>query len=739
MKNKKKFFNKNLYLEGLRQLKVIGILGIVVNLILAIGIPVGNYLSAKAEYRAYVTNNISEQFTKYAINAVDYHFYYLLFFLVFAPLMVIILFRFLNSRESCDFYHSLPHTRQCLFLSFSAAVVTWLAAQIFLVTAVSAVFYQIFSGYLILEFSRLFGFAVNILIASLLVISVLLLACALSGNTITELIVFFILFLTPRIFITIYQTIMTNALDYLASSMNSIFNIRNNLFYNILQALTYNSSAYIEVTSFGFSSVYTLCVAVLLFAAGYYFFTKRKSEAAESSMNNRILQTIFRTIFTMLLSMLPISMLFSYYTQRNIVYYQYFYDSTAMMIFYVVISYIAVILGMFLYELLTTKNAKSALRSLKSIPLIAALNAVVFVLLAASFGHYRDLRLNEDEIDSVNLVSMGHFYENDYYNQSSYFEAMISRYDFTDKELISLLCTSFNNYADIYSDYLSGKREDIYNLNVSSNDFYSLAVEFHGKSDYIFHLQLDTKTTDQFYKLLYSNQEFYNIYMNLPELTDKDTIYFSNAADMGISEEFGKELYESLRNELKGGEIEPEQWIKNADMYGSGIGFITINKYINSVYYELRLPINFTVPKTYKKLMDYYAETHTKDLEDFLDSLQTFENILLDPAHMKGDNEAYYEITGYDSINESTYSIYLSSMQESTEEYESDVSYLKKAAKLLREHAKSVSDMVSEEDILLYVRKEQTNYTTYESWNDFYILCIPVEIFKQIDMDDFEY
>ena len=42
MKNKKRFFNKNLYMEGLRQLKVIGILGIVINVIIAVVIPVGN-------------------------------------------------------------------------------------------------------------------------------------------------------------------------------------------------------------------------------------------------------------------------------------------------------------------------------------------------------------------------------------------------------------------------------------------------------------------------------------------------------------------------------------------------------------------------------------------------------------------------------------------------------------------------------------------------------------------------
>lgn len=728
MKNKKRFFNKNLYMEGLRQLKVIGILGAVITLIIAVIIPIGNCLSAKAEYR-YINSNIAGQFTKYAINIVDYHIYYLLFVLVFAPLMVIILFRFLNHREDCDFYHSLPHTRQCLFLSFFAAIVTWLIVQIFLVTVVSATLYQLFSNYLVLEVSHLFCFALNILVTSLLVASALLLACTLSGNIITGFIVFLILFFTPRIFISIYQALITNQLDYLANDMNSIFNIKHNLFYIILQSLNSNSVTYAEVTSINFSTVFTLLTALLLFVIAYIFFSKRKSESAENSMNNRTLQIIFRTIFTVLLCMIPISILFDYYVERNIVFYQYRYDNTAMMVFYIVISYIAVILGMFLYELLTTKNIRNAVRSLKSIPLIIGLNALIFFLLIFSFGHYRNLRLDEKEIDSVNIISLGYISDY-YYNQSSYFEAMMSKYDFTEKELISLLCTAFNDYADMYNDYMDGKRETLYNTD------FSMAVEFHGKSNYTFYLKLDAKTADQFYNLLYSNQEFYNIYMHLPELTERDSIYFSNFSESNIDQAFIKELYECLKTELSEGGIHPKQWIQVINNYG--IRYITVSKYIDSIYYELRVPINLTVPKTYQKLLDYYAETHDGDLESLLATLQNFEETVTDSSHNENDDNVNLDIIGYDSINEISYSLYFSTANENQAEYESENSYLKKSISLLKEHAKPVSNMIPEEDILIDVRAEKINYTSNYAESDSYILCIPIKIFKMLNTEGLE-
>lgn len=726
MKKNKNFFSKNLYLEGLRQLKVVGILGMIITLILAVIIPIGNYLSAKSNYRSYVNNNIAGQFTKYAINAVDYHIYYLLFILVFGPLMVIVLFRFLNRREDCDFYHALPHTRHCLFLSFFASVITWLAAQIFLATVVSAVLYQIFSSYLVLEVPRLLCFAVNILAASLLVAAALLLACSLSGNTITGLIVFLILFFTPRIFMTIYQSLMSSELDYLADSIHSIFYIQNNLFYNILQSLNSDSAKYI-LTTLGFPTICTLCMAVILSALAFVFFAKRKSEAAENSMNNKILQAVFRTIFTMLLCMIPISILFSYYAERNILFSQYRYnDESVMVVFYTVISYIIVILGMFLYELLTTKNAKSALRSLKSIPLIAVLNAVIFFLLICSFGHYRNLRLDEKEIDAVNIVSMGQFYGYDY-QPSSYFKAMVSKYDFTDKELISLLCTAFNDYADIYNDYLDGKREHT-NINDSSADSYSLAVEFHGKSDYTFHLKLSPKMEEQFYTLLYSNKEFYDIYMKLPELTDRDSIYFSSAGYSTLDTELAKKLYECLKTELAEGDISPEKWIKGSNF--QSVGQIIVNKYIDSVYYDLELPININTPKTYQLLMEYYAETHENNLEAFLDFLEDFENILTNPAHDENNDNAYIDITGYTSKNEAMF-LYLNTMEESLKEYQAVNSRLKQCISLLRGHTKSISDM-SEQDMIIYVRVENVHYNESYSDDDFYILCIPQDIFAEL-------
>ena len=76
MNHKKNIFSKNLYLEGLRQLKILGFLGLIINLIIGTGIPVGTYLSEKEVYNSYTRQHMVEMFSKAVINVEEYHLYY---------------------------------------------------------------------------------------------------------------------------------------------------------------------------------------------------------------------------------------------------------------------------------------------------------------------------------------------------------------------------------------------------------------------------------------------------------------------------------------------------------------------------------------------------------------------------------------------------------------------------------------------------------------------------------------
>ena len=109
--------NKELYRDGLRQLRLVGIMGMVVFCLAAILTAVGFYISSPYNYQVMDINGvisydhiIDEGVTLYQCNWVLFAS-----FPVLVPVLVMMMFNFLNHRNASDFYHSIPDTRGTLY------------------------------------------------------------------------------------------------------------------------------------------------------------------------------------------------------------------------------------------------------------------------------------------------------------------------------------------------------------------------------------------------------------------------------------------------------------------------------------------------------------------------------------------------------------------------------------------------------------------------------------------------
>ena len=123
---KKKLFSRGLYVEGLRQLKIVGIIFLAVLLLVGVSIPVIQYI----DYLSYVARmeELGEP-VNFTPDVVDFEQMCPMIFviaLIAAPIFTFMLFSPFNKRSSSDFYHSLPYTRECMFTSFSAAILSGL-------------------------------------------------------------------------------------------------------------------------------------------------------------------------------------------------------------------------------------------------------------------------------------------------------------------------------------------------------------------------------------------------------------------------------------------------------------------------------------------------------------------------------------------------------------------------------------------------------------------------------------
>ena len=112
MKHDKKIYSGHLVNEAMRQIKLPGIIGT----LLLVGAAFFSAIVQLFELRE--NGRIPGSYSFFEMNP-----YIMLVMYAFVPLMVMMLFGFMNKRRASDFYHSLPYSRLCIYISFLSAVI----------------------------------------------------------------------------------------------------------------------------------------------------------------------------------------------------------------------------------------------------------------------------------------------------------------------------------------------------------------------------------------------------------------------------------------------------------------------------------------------------------------------------------------------------------------------------------------------------------------------------------------
>ena len=148
MKNKNAWFSPKLFCEAFRQLRLIGIICLIL-------LSVAEALVLNGLYRAGNMNT-------YSVNALLLDLPHLAAMYLMVPVMMLVLFRFLNHRNGSDFYCSAPVNRECLFLSLVPAVAVWCAIVLAGGTAVSLLGLQLCCGEAGINFLSFWYFLFNL-------------------------------------------------------------------------------------------------------------------------------------------------------------------------------------------------------------------------------------------------------------------------------------------------------------------------------------------------------------------------------------------------------------------------------------------------------------------------------------------------------------------------------------------------------------------------------------------------
>lgn len=563
----RKIFNAKVYWEGMRQLRVLAAIFLILSLLLNCADP----LMCLVERASAVHDDAVRAVAPTSALTMGY---YLL--ILAAIIMTFSLFRFLNKRNGSDFYHSLPITRPCLLLSLCASVFT-LIAVIFAVS--------IFAGgllYTAAGMQFLWGTAALSLL-SYLVGALLLSACTLIGMSLTGafvpgFVLGLLIFLLPRILIYAYAEVLSEITVIANIKMVSIFtNLSYNVPVNMCLGIFLYGGQPVSSLIFLPGILYTFILGALYLAVACVVFTFRKSETAEQSAPNKILQHVYRCLITVPVSLLPTVMIVESIASGDWI------DNEG-----IILSVLVTVAVYFIYELITTRKLRNLLSALPVLLAVLLIDVIAGGSLLLSRSAILSQRPTASEIKSVSFLQEHRL--NDY----TYFDIMAPQVENDSPAVREAVAKALETDAE---QVLNGTYYRSSEMHYSYT--FSLSIRTTGGKTLLRNLRLDADNySNELLPEIMGNSEYHKYATSLPPEDTVDSVLLDDRA-------VDPELYRTFREEFER-LSDSEKYIltENANAYhyyetSESLGQLAISGKVNSQEYA----------NVYDVTLQYFPET----------------------------------------------------------------------------------------------------------------------------------
>ncbi len=682
--NNKTIFNLKLYKDAIKQLRLFSIISFALMTIISIMIPIAMYIDAKDS--SNMIDSTTGTIIKQGINVLEATGFLIVFPVIIAPILTLMIFKFLTNRNSSDVYHSMPHTRLCIIVSYLAALFTIILAMITISTTITAISYSLLSKYVLFSFSQLIAFSINIFIVSILVISATAFACSITGTLFANISFTGLILFLPRFFIYAFVSVVSNALPNAVGNVLPILESKFNHLFNIVTWFLGSSSNGI-LLKLSFSTIYTSILCIIFITFAIICFRNRKSETAGNSTNSQWLQGFSTISLGMAISLIPLSMIFDFMIHKDAgtsYYYHYVANKIQVAdVFSIIVLYIFAILAMFIYELISSKKLLQALKSLIYVPVVFVLNIVFLLLVTFSFNNMLNYTPTVDDLSYVRLFTDDSTIY--YYNsEQDYFESKLTKIEITDENIISLICDANKDFVTSYIDFLDG---GTFNYNIFGSYFispYELEYYENEESNYgytseppivhfsvsfkdgIFEHQreifMSTAKYKELLKILTKQEEYVSIYTDLPKI-DSTTSCILQGYSTVLKNEDASIIYNALIEDLKTVSIDEYMKTFTTNPY---IGYLLFTSLIDSDYHTGTIRITPTTPKAYAAMLMTISEEKEislTDIDKFIDELKNNVKIPIndyyDISIMVYDNETgecvdEFEVSKYDNQTSGT-------------------------------------------------------------------------------------
>lgn len=418
-------FNKSLYIEALKRLRVAGLAVAIIALTVAILIPVISWIN----YRPYSYDDYDDVYIDgyddygnpiYAEGAdVGTRIHEVsegelcapLYGLPFlAPIFILVLFSFLHKRKQSDFFHAIPYTRTCVYLSFVSAALSFMFA-IQILSALSAGLIYAICPYTTFALWDLVELTLLSMLSAAFLSAFMMLAITLTGTFETTAFLFFVFSAFTRFACYLIGLILYDNVGIIKNDQYPFLSV---LWYLPFRIFNYLADA-VNYPRISHLVIYTLIVTVALFAAAGFCYVKRRSEMAERPAPSRRMQDVFRSLVT-----LPVAFLFVYLLRIG---------EDDLGIWLTMLAMI--LLVYFLYELITTRKIKNLAPAGRKLWLVLVGTLLFFGVSAAAESYiYRDIP--KKDIESVTILGSSGYVNN-------FEDYALEKVSYTDEQIVSLV------------------------------------------------------------------------------------------------------------------------------------------------------------------------------------------------------------------------------------------------------------------------------------------------------------
>ncbi|MGN0299505.1 MAG: hypothetical protein ACI4C1_10060 [Lachnospiraceae bacterium] len=592
-----KYFNFGLYREALRQCRLIGIMAAIFMSLEAILVPMAVHISNKVS----TTWEVHEAVTLVGKedSALMVMPLLIAMILLVAPIMTLYLFRFENNRAASDCYHAMPQTRTCRFISFHAAIFTWMAGII----ALNDV---LFLGFVLIS-SEVSAAAAPVLMTSIaalagcfLVQGGVALAMSVTGTTFSNLLVGIMVIFVPRglyfVAIFIIKSIIP-FLPYSALLTDSWLNIPVNLLFGLIEADSWGD---------GFQSWlavgYTTLIGILYFVAAWFMNQKRKSESATHSASSHHIQTIFRMIPAFCVSLVGVYYIWYIVFEEDA-------DFDSMDIFWLALIVIMALVTYMLYELMTTRQWKRVLRALPKFLWIFVLDIIFYAGCVIGMNVISSHTVNENEVKGFCFKDADNFY---YYSERDWYKMQAQDVVIHDEQMIQLMVNRLNEQIEAFQ---QKNYDEIYYYHIEADGYEKesydrYTIEFqtaHGSLVREINL---TSQEEQLLEAALGNDDTYReIYMTLPSMESIQAVWGFGYLDLDLSNDRNlfESYYEALQQEIQEGGF--EKWYQMLQNERDSFDRINLSLVMGGKSYEVNLPVSWDYPVSSERYIKMLLET----------------------------------------------------------------------------------------------------------------------------------